>query len=102
MKQAKTPFIVPFPYKSFAEYLEITQEHLKQSNAVYEKSICTARCKYNMPFEYEASKEKTYQGKFLLIHGLGDSPYAWTRIAKELSDMGYDVRAVLLSATHMR
>ena len=97
MKQANTPFIIPFPYESFTEYQEITRKHLVQSNAVYEENLCAARSKYNLPFKYEANKEKPYQGKFLLIHGLGDSPYTWTRIAEELSSIGYDVRAILLS-----
>lgn len=50
----------------------------------------------NLPFELPADKSKPYLGKFLLIHGLNDSPYVWRDIAIRLSGKGYDVRAILL------
>lgn len=51
---------------------------------------------YNLPFERRASESAPYRGKFLLIHGLNDSPYVFTDVANELTDRGFDVRAILL------
>lgn len=50
----------------------------------------------NLPFELLANKNVRYRGKFLLIHGLNDSPYVFTDVAKALSARGFDVRAILL------
>lgn len=49
----------------------------------------------NLPFELSASTEVPYQGRYLLFHGLNDSPYVWRNMATELSNRGFDVRAVL-------
>ncbi|MFK7855755.1 MAG: alpha/beta hydrolase [Granulosicoccus sp.] len=49
----------------------------------------------NLPFELSASKAVAYQGRYLLFHGLNDSPYVWRNMATELSNRGFDVRAVL-------
>lgn len=51
---------------------------------------------YNLPFERKASDAVPYRGKFLLIHGLNDSPYVFTDVASKLTDRGFDVRAILL------
>ncbi|MEM7196714.1 MAG: alpha/beta fold hydrolase [Pseudomonadota bacterium] len=50
----------------------------------------------NLPFEIAASKTRPYRGKFLLIHGLNDSPYVWHDVANEIAERGWDVRALLL------
>lgn len=50
----------------------------------------------NLPFELLASTSVPYRGKFLLIHGLNDSPYVFTDVAAALSKRGFDVRAILL------
>ena len=49
----------------------------------------------NLPFEMSASSAVPYRGRFLLLHGLNDSPYVWTDIALELVNLGFDVRAPL-------
>ena len=51
----------------------------------------------NLPFERSASNAVPYQGRYLLFHGLNDSPYVWRNMASELSDRGFDVRAVLFA-----
>jgi len=51
---------------------------------------------FNLPFELPASTSTEYRGKFLLIHGLNDSPYVFTDVAEELSARGFHVRAILL------
>lgn len=50
----------------------------------------------NLPFELKANAEVTYRGRFLLFHGLNDSAYVWTDMARALQLRGFDVRAVLL------
>ena len=49
----------------------------------------------NLPFEMTANSAVPYRGRFLLLHGLNDSPYVWTDIAVELVNRGFDVRAPL-------
>lgn len=51
---------------------------------------------FNIPFEYKANPSTRYRGKFLLIHGLNDSPYVFADVATELTARGFDVRAILL------
>ena len=52
--------------------------------------------KYNLPFELKAKSGIPYRGKFLLIHGLNDSPYVFSDVSKALVSRGFDVRAILL------
>lgn len=51
---------------------------------------------YNLPFERAADPAVPYRGRFLLIHGLNDSPYVWHDMGQTLASMGFDVRALLL------
>ena len=55
-----------------------------------------ADVQYNLPFERKANADVSYRGKFLLIHGLNDSPYVFSDVATELTERGFDVRAILL------
>jgi len=50
----------------------------------------------NLPFSIDAKLSVAYRGRFLLFHGLNDSPYMFTDVAAQLSERGFDVRAVLL------
>lgn len=67
-------------------YLSTTQMPQRTANAV----------EINLPFELFANKLVEYRGKFLLIHGLNDSPFVWRDVAMKLADRGFDVRAILL------
>ncbi len=51
----------------------------------------------NLPFELQADPAVEYRGRFLLFHGLNDSPYVWRNYAIELTRRGFDVRAVLFA-----
>ncbi|MFK7892934.1 MAG: alpha/beta hydrolase [Granulosicoccus sp.] len=51
---------------------------------------------FNAPFELKAAKDAKYLGRFMLIHGLNDSPAVWHDWAEVLSQRGFDVRAILL------
>ena len=67
-------------------YLSATQMPQRTLNAV----------EINLPFELFANSQVEYRGKFLLIHGLNDSPFVWRDVANRLADRGFDVRAILL------
>lgn len=83
----------PAPMENFQSHRSEVREYILATQ-MDERSISDAE--YNLPFELTASKEVPYRGKFLLIHGLNDSPYLWTDVASELATRGYDVRAILL------
>jgi esterase/lipase len=51
---------------------------------------------YNLPFEKKSKLGIPYRGRFMLIHGLNDSPYVLSDVVTELTDRGFDVRAILL------
>jgi len=83
----------PIPQVLFQNYLQDSWTYLSQNSLPQRSSEEIA---LNMPFEFAANKEADYRGKFLLIHGLNDSPYVWRDVAMELSQRGFDVRAILL------
>ena len=68
------------------EYLLDTQMPVREPGDV----------EYNLPFEIPAAPGAAYRGRYLLIHGLNDSPAVWRDVAPALARRGYDVRAILL------
>lgn len=56
-----------------------------------------AEIELNLPFELSADEHVPYRGRFLLLHGLNDSPYVWHDYAHELASMGFDTRAILFA-----
>ncbi|MEH6457758.1 MAG: alpha/beta fold hydrolase [Cocleimonas sp.] len=83
----------PIPQASFQNYLKDSWAYLSQ-NSLQQRS--PEEIALNMPFELAANSEADYRGKFLLIHGLHDSPFVWRDVAQQLSQRGFDVRAILL------
>lgn len=77
---------------SFELYRAQSQSFLKKHSMPHRTP---AAIELNLPFELEANQAVPYRGKFLLLHGLNDSPYVWSDIAPELADRGFDVRAPL-------
>ena len=51
----------------------------------------------NLPFERTADPAVPYRGRFLLLHGLNDSPAVWHDFADALVERGFDVRAILFA-----
>ena len=51
----------------------------------------------NLPFERSADPAVPYRGRFLLFHGLNDSPAVWHDFADVLVARGFDVRAPLFA-----
>lgn len=83
----------PPPNENFETHRTQVREYILATQ-MYQRSESDAE--YNLPFELKANKDAPYRGKFLLIHGLNDSPYLWKDMAGELATRGYDVRAILL------
>ena len=84
----------PPPNADFPTYIAQVNNHIV-SRRLRGRSVSDAR--QNLPFELPATAGVPYRGKFLLFHGLNDSAYVWTDMARLLSTKGFDVRAVLLA-----
>ncbi len=76
----------------FTRQTQAIAEFLSRSGMAQRDANQTA---LNLPFEIKADPEQPYRGKFLLFHGLNDSPYVWRDLALALSARGFDTRAVL-------
>ncbi|GAM57512.1 lysophospholipase [Vibrio ishigakensis] len=83
----------PYQQSSFEQYVLETQNWLKLERNFITEDI-DREIELNSPTEYQP---KVPNGEaILLVHGLGDSPYSFSDIAKRLSDKGYLVRTILL------
>ena len=83
----------PIPQADFSEYEKQVVNYLL-SNAMSHRS--KEEIELNRPFQLQANQNVPYRGKFLLIHGLSDSPYLWRDSANVLAEKGFDIRAILL------
>ncbi|MFT5895082.1 MAG: esterase/lipase [bacterium] len=83
----------PAPQADFSAHINEVKNYLLATQMSQRK---TEDVRFNLPFELLASTSVTYRGKFLLFHGLNDSPYVLTDVAAALSIRGFDVRAILL------
>lgn len=77
---------------TFSAYRDRTRAYLAD-RAMPSRAL--ADIEQNLPFERLASRDVTYRGRFLLFHGLNDSPAVWHDFADALVARGYDVRAIL-------
>jgi len=77
----------PVPQASFQCYVESASAFLRENSLSNRTPEGIA---LNQPFELTADKSVSYRGKFLLIHGLNDSPYVWRDVAKEASRQHYE------------
>ncbi len=83
----------PSPQEEFDLHIEEVKNHLMTHQMSQRNK---AAVYLNLPFDLQASQDVPYRGKFLLIHGLNDSPFIWLDMARALTDRGFDVRAILL------
>lgn len=87
-------------YAGFPDAQDDFQRHIKEVQDYLDATSMPQRAAgdvaYNLPFEFNADPTAEYRGRFMLIHGLNDSPYVWTDVAQELVKRGFDVRAILL------
>lgn len=83
----------PQPQKNFSKHIRAVEQYLLD-NQMSQRRVTDVQ--YNVPFERDADSSVTYRGKFLLIHGLNDSPYVFSDVATMLVKRGFDVRAILL------
>ncbi|MEM9605309.1 MAG: alpha/beta fold hydrolase [Pseudomonadota bacterium] len=83
----------PAPEADFAAHVDKVHAHIAAQSLFGRGPDAVA---LNLPFELGASPDVPYRGKLLLFHGLNDSAYVWTDMAKVLAAQGFDVRSVLL------
>lgn len=83
----------PPPQEDFQAHMDEVRRYLLQTQLPQRQP---SDVDYNVPFELTADPEVAYQGRYLLIHGLNDSPAVWRDVGRELARRGYDVRAILL------
>jgi len=83
----------PEPESDFVAHIAKVRDYLIK-NQMHQRTESDAEL--NLPFERSANESVPYRGRFLLIHGLNDSPYVWTDVAGQLVNKGFDVRAILL------
>lgn len=83
----------PEPQKDFSAHIVEVKNYLLATQMSQRKP---EDVRFNLPFELSASTSVSYRGRFLLLHGLNDSPYVFTDVGAELSARGFDVRAILL------
>lgn len=79
--------------ENFANHQAQVREYLLATQMPQRTALAA---EFNLPFELKANRDASYQGRFLLIHGLNDSPYVWRDVANELANRGFDVRSILL------
>lgn len=80
----------------FADHRHAVQGYLGRNRVAVDAAAADEEIALNAPFERRAADGVAYRGKFLLIHGLNDSPFVWRDLADRLSGEGFDVRALLL------
>ncbi len=83
----------PPPIADFGNYIEQSRRYIRQYQMPQRGA---GDVEFNEPFELVADTAVPYRGRFLLFHGLNDSPYVWRDMALEMAARGFDVRAVLL------
>ncbi|MGQ7845290.1 alpha/beta hydrolase [Granulosicoccus sp. 3-233] len=83
----------PAPQQDFQAHIEEVRRYLLETQLPERRA---SDVEYNIPFEMPASSDVPHRGRYLLIHGLNDSPTVWRDMARELAQRGYDVRAILL------
>ena len=83
----------PAPQADFEQHVSQMREYLLDTQLPNRN---TRDVEYNLPYQIDASDKVKYRGKYLLIHGLNDSPAVWHDVATQLALRGYDIRAILL------
>ncbi len=76
---------------NFDQYISDTYQHIKPKSLPRTDD----EIRLNLPFQLTANPNVSYRGRFLLFHGLNDSPYVWHDVAAEMAERGFDVRAIL-------
>ena len=101
---AHRPVDDPFPaaFEDFEAHRGAVQGYLARNRVATDPATADREVGLNAPFERKAEPDVAYRGKFLLFHGLSDSPFIWRDLAEALSRDGFDVRAILLPGHGVR
>ncbi len=92
----------PDPVVDFDDHRSAVRTYLSRHRVASDPAKADEEVALNAPFERRADDGVPYRGKFLLFHGLSDSPFIWRDLAAGLGRMGFDVRAVLLPGHGVR
>ena len=95
---AHRPVAEPFPVAvaGFDRHAESVRDDLGRHRVAVDPAVRDDEVALNAPFERTAHAGVPYRGRFLLIHGLNDSPFVWRDVADRLAEAGFDTRAILL------
>ncbi len=101
---AHQPVLEPFPAEigDFYGHRDAVSGYLARNRVAADPAAADEEVALNAPFERRAADGVAYRGKFLLFHGLSDSPFIWRDLADALSRDGFDVRAILLPGHGVR
>ena len=80
---------------TFDDYIKKTKKHI-QNNRVFITNDVNKELEANTPFKINSKKQNSESKGILLVHGLGDSPFYFKELAKELSSNGFLVHVMLL------
>jgi esterase/lipase len=83
----------PTGFRDFQTYTQASRNWI-QDNRSFQTENQSDELKWNSPFELRPPMPSTKA--ILLVHGLGDSPWSFTDVARSLADQGYVVRTLLL------
>lgn len=83
----------PAADQEFSQYVAAVKTYLGQNQMRHRSPLAV---EINAPFEVKADSTVPYRGRFLLLHGLNDSPFVWRDMARSLAALGFDSRAILL------
>jgi esterase/lipase len=87
--------LLPHSQKSFEAYAQDARAYVEANRRwVTEGALRAAELEANLPHEY--MPEHPDGRAILLVHGLGDSPFTFDEIARDLAKEGILVRTVLL------
>lgn len=71
-----------------------TLQHWVREHRAFQTETPDREIEWNTPFELRPTTPSTKA--ILLVHGLGDSPWSFSDVARDLADRGYVVRTLLL------
>ncbi len=86
----------PEPQRDFSHYVSAVRAYLEKVRVDVPLEIKSQAVAYNMPQLLSPPAGAPLKGRFLLIHGLSDSPYSWHDMAQSLSEQGFETRTILL------
>ncbi|MGY0217126.1 alpha/beta hydrolase [Endozoicomonadaceae bacterium StTr2] len=86
----------PEPQQDFQAYIAEVRSYLEEVRVDPTPEVKQLGVDLNSPVQVFPPEGVTTRGRFLLIHGLGDSAYSWRDMAFSLAQQGFETRTILL------